>query len=99
MCGTIIAKSITSIIMKEFCLTIKKHLKPLVTPKLIKDIIKKITYSFESLHGIPYILGAIYDNHIPIITPKVDPKSYNCQKRFYSTLTQGIVDTKCSFWD
>jgi hypothetical protein len=77
----------------------QKHLKPLVTPKLIKDKIKKITFSFESLHEIPYILGARDGNHIPIIAPKVNPKSYNCQKRFYSTLIQGIVDTKCSFWD
>jgi hypothetical protein len=27
------------------------------------------------------------------------PKSYYCQKRFYSTLIQGIIDAKCSFWD
>jgi hypothetical protein len=83
--------------MKEFCLTIKKHLKPLVIPKLTKYKIKEINSSFESLHGIPYILGVLDGNHIPIIAPKVDPKSYNCQKGFYSTLIQGIANAKCSF--
>jgi hypothetical protein len=67
MCGAIIAKIITSIIMKEFCLIIRKYLKPLVIPKLTKDKIKEIIYSFESLHGIPYILGAIDGSHIPIV--------------------------------
>jgi hypothetical protein len=73
-------------------------LKPLVIPKLTKDKIKKIIVDFESLHGIPCTLGAI-DDHIPILTPKVDPKSYYCQKGFYFTLIQGIVDAKCNFWD
>jgi len=56
MCGEVhgIAKNTTSIIMREFCSTIKKHLKPLVIPKLTKDKIKEIIVSFESLHGIPY---------------------------------------------
>ncbi len=68
-------------------------------PKLTKDKIKKIIVGFENLHKIPYILGAINGNRIPIVAPKVDPKSYYCRKRFYSTLIQGIVDAKCNFWD
>jgi hypothetical protein len=51
------------------------------------------------LHGIPYILGAMDGSHIPIVAPKVDPKSYHCQKGFYSTLFQGIIDAICGFWD
>jgi hypothetical protein len=80
MCGEVhgIAKSTTSIIVREFCSTIKKHLKPLEIPKLTKDNIKEITISFKSLHGIPYILGAIDGSHIPIVALKVDPKSYYC---------------------
>jgi hypothetical protein len=43
MCGEVygIVKNTTSIIMREFCSTIRKHLKPLVTPKLTRDNIKK----------------------------------------------------------
>jgi len=74
-------------------------LKPLVIPKLIKDKIKKIISSFESLHGIPIILVAIDGSYIPIVPPKVDAKSYDYQKGFYSTLIQGIVDAKYNFWD
>jgi hypothetical protein len=92
-----IAKSTTSIIMREFCITIKNHLEPLVIPKFTKKLFKEITSSFERLHGIPYILGAINDSHVPIITPKKNPKSYYCRKGFYYTWIQGIVDAKCSF--
>ncbi len=71
-----IAKSAASIIERELCSTIRKHLKPLMIPKLTKDKIKKIIVGFESLHGIPYILGAIDGSHIPIVALKVDQKSY-----------------------
>jgi hypothetical protein len=99
MCGKVaeIVKNTTSIIMKEFCSTIRKHLKPLVIPKLTKDIIKEIIFGFESVHGIPYILGSIDGNHIPIVARKVDPKSYYYQKKFYSTLIQKVVNAKCRF--
>jgi hypothetical protein len=77
MCGEVygIVESMTSIIVKEFCVAIQKHLKPLVIPKLTRNKIKKITIGFECLHGIPYIIGAIDNSHVPIIAPKVDPKS------------------------
>jgi hypothetical protein len=86
-----------SITMREFCVTIRKHLKLLVTPKLTRNKIKEITISFESLHGIPYILGAIDSSHVPIIAPKVNPKLYYCRNGFYSTLIQGVVNAKFSF--
>jgi hypothetical protein len=42
MCGEVydIAENIASITVKEFCSIIKKHLKPLVIPKLTKNKIK-----------------------------------------------------------
>jgi len=78
MCGKVygIVKSTTSNIVKELFSAIKKHLKPLVIPKLIKDKIKEIIASFESLHGIPYILQAINGSHTLIVAPQVEPKSY-----------------------
>jgi hypothetical protein len=68
-----------------------------VIPKLTRNKILKITTGFECLHGTPYILSAIYGSHVPIITPKIDPKSYYCRKGFYSTLIQGAIDANCSF--
>ncbi len=101
MCGEVygIVESTKSIIVKEFCVAIRKSLKPLVILKLTRNKIKKITIGFECLHEIPYILGAIDGNHVLVIAPKVDPKSYYCQKGFYSTLIQGVIDAKCSFRD
>jgi hypothetical protein len=71
-----IVESVVSIIVREFCSTIRKHLKPLMIPKLTKDKIKEIIAGFESLHGISYILDVIYGSHIPIVAFKVDQKSY-----------------------
>jgi hypothetical protein len=77
-----IVESTTLIIMKEFCATIRKHLKTLMILKLIINKIKKITTSFESSHGIPYIRGARNHNLFSIIAPKIDTKSYYCQKGY-----------------
>jgi hypothetical protein len=71
-----------SIIVREFCVAIRKHLKPLVIPKLTKNKIKEITTSFECSYEIPYILGAMNGSHVPIISPKVDPKIILLSKRF-----------------
>ncbi len=82
MCGKVygIAESTTSIIVRKFCVIVKKHLKPLVIPKSTRNKIKEITIGFKHLHGISYILGAMDGSHAPIIAPKVDPKSYYCWK-------------------
>ncbi len=87
-----------SIIVREFCVAIRKHLKPLVIHKMTKNKIKEIITRFERLHGIPYILCVINGGHVLIIALKVNPKSYYCQKDFYSTLIQGVIGAKCSFW-
>jgi hypothetical protein len=66
-----IPKNMASIIMREFCVAIRKHLQPLVIPmvipKLTRNKIKEITTNFECLHGIPYIPCAIDGSHVPII--------------------------------
>jgi len=93
-----IVKGMAFILMIEFCATIKKHLKPLIIPKLTRNKIKYISASLSSLHKIPYILNAINRNHIVIIAPKIYPKSYYYCKGFYSTLIQGIVNANCNFW-
>jgi len=60
---------------------------------------KQIAAKFESLHGIPYILGAIDGSHISIIAPSIDCASHYCRKGFYSVLLQVEVDCQCKFWD
>jgi hypothetical protein len=66
--------------------------------KLTRNMIKEITIGFKSLHKIPYILGPINGSHMLIVAPKVDPKSYCCQKGFYSTLIQGLCRCKMQFF-
>ncbi|HYP42886.1 MAG TPA: transposase family protein [Candidatus Nitrosocosmicus sp.] len=58
-----------------------------------------IASEFEEVQGISYVIGAVDGSHIPIIAPKIDPASYYCRKGFYSALLQGVVNSKCLFWD
>ena len=60
---------------------------------------KKIAIEFEALYGILFIIGTIDGSHISIIASIYDPVSYYCQKGFYSCLLQGVVNSKCKFWD
>ena len=94
-----LGESTTSIIMKECCEAIRILLKPLVFKRPTLIWMKKVTAEFEALDGIPLIIGAIDGSHIPIIAPSNDPVSYYCGKGFYSYLIQGVVDSKCKFWD
>ena len=94
-----IHESTPSIIVREFCAAIKKHLKPLVIEKQFKTTLSRIAAEFEELRGLPYVIGAVDGSHIPIIASPIDPTSYYCRKGFYSALLQGVVDSKCKFWD
>ncbi len=94
-----IGESTTSKIVRDCCEAIRIYLRPLVFKKPTLIRMKKIASEFEALHGIPLILGAIDGSHIPIIAPPHDPTSYYCRKGFYSCLLQGVVDSKCKFWD
>ena len=94
-----LGESTTSIIVRECCEAIRILLKPLVFKRPTLVWMKKIDAEFEALHGIPLIIGAIDGSHIPIIAPSNNPVSYHWRKGFYSSLLQGVVDSKCKFWD
>ena len=78
MCGELygVHKSTASRIVREFCIAVRKHLKPLVIRKQTEETLRKIAADFEELHHIPYVMGAVDGSHIPIIAPKVDPTYY-----------------------
>jgi hypothetical protein len=50
----------------------------------MRDISKK----FEALHGIPYVVGAIDRNHIPIVAPSEHITEYYNRKGFLLVLPQ-----------
>ena len=59
--------STTSVIVRECCKAIKDHLLPIVIEKSTPENMKRRAVEFESLHGIPYVIGAIDGSHIPIV--------------------------------
>ena len=60
---------------------------------------RDISSKFQSLHGIPWIAGAIDGSHIPIISSSEHAADYYNRKGFHSVLLQGVVDHSCCFWD
>ena len=91
--------STTSVIVRECCKAIKDHLLPIVIEKSTPKNMKRRAVEFESLHGIPYVIGAIDGSHILIVAPSKDSPEYYCRKGFYSCILQGVVDVQCKFWD
>jgi hypothetical protein len=77
-----IHENTASIIVREFCATIEKHLISLVIDKQSRITLNGITIKFEELRGLSYVIGAVDGSHIPIIAPPVNPTSY------YSALLQ-----------
>ena len=94
-----INESIVSIIVRELCTTIDRHLKPLVIGKQSAHTLMSMAAKFEALKGTPYVIGAVDGCHIPIIALHKNPTSYYCRKGYYSVFLRGIVDNKCRFWD
>ena len=60
---------------------------------------EKYASEFESLHGIPFVVGAVDGSHIPIVAPRFHAADYYNRKGFHSVLLQGVVSSKCLFWD
>lgn len=59
----------------------------------------KFAREFEDIHGIPYVVGAVDGSHIPIVAPSLHAADYYNRKGFHSILLQGVVSSKCLFWD
>ena len=68
--------------MRECYEAIRILLKPLVFKRPTLVWMKKIAVEFETLHGIPLIIGAIDGSHIPIIAPSNDLVSYIAERDF-----------------
>ena len=54
----------------------------------------KVTYDFEDLHGIPYVLEAIDKSLIRVITP-----SWDCRRKIFLALFEGVVAAQCKFFN
>jgi hypothetical protein len=92
-------ESTTFLIIKDFCATIKNHLKLLVIGALKMNSIRRMAYEFEKLQGILYVFEIVNGSHILIIASLINLTSYYCQKGLYPTLLHNVVDAKRKFWD
>ncbi len=64
-------------IVRDFCTTIREHLKPLVIKRLTSSM-RRMANEFEVVQGVHYFFKVIDGSHIPIIAPCIDLASYYC---------------------
>uniref|UniRef100_A0A5B6YNX6 DDE Tnp4 domain-containing protein n=1 Tax=Davidia involucrata TaxID=16924 RepID=A0A5B6YNX6_DAVIN len=90
----------------EVCSAIRSVLMPKYLQWPDEDASRKIKNEFESISGIPSVVGSMYTTHIPIIAPKISVAAYfnrrhteRNQKTSYSITVQGVVDPKGVFTD
>ena len=66
-------------------------------PSLVRFRI--LIQNFQTLHVVLHDIGIIDGSHIPILAHVIEGEFFCYSKLFHSALLQGIVDTKCVFWD
>lgn len=55
----------------------------------------KFAEKFEDIHGISYVVVAVNDSHVPIVTYSLHTVDYYNRKIFHSILLQVVVSSKC----
>ncbi|KAL3655737.1 hypothetical protein CASFOL_000133 [Castilleja foliolosa] len=90
----------------EVCSAIRNVLMPKYLRWPEDEAVARIKEEFESLSGIPNVVGSMYTTHIPIIAPKISVAAYfnrrhteRNQKTSYSITVQGVVDPRGVFTD
>ena len=94
-----IGLSTSQLAVSQFCVAIKKNLLKKFIEWPSPAIMKRFAQEFEDLHQIPYVVGAVDGSHIPIITPRLHAADYYNRRGFHSIMLQGVVSSKCLFWD
>ncbi|KAE9587890.1 putative harbinger transposase-derived nuclease domain-containing protein [Lupinus albus] len=90
----------------EVCTAIKSVLMPKYLQWPDEVFLRKMKGEFESISGIPNVVGSMYTSHVPIIAPKISVGAYfnkrhteRNQKTCYSITIQGVVDPRGVFTD
>ena len=85
--------------VSQFCFAIKIHLLKKFIKWPTPTIMAKYAREFQELHQIPFVVGAVDGSHIPIVAPRLHAADYYNRKGFHSVLLEGVVCSKCIFWD
>lgn len=90
----------------EVCSAIRNVLMPKYLLWPDDEALRRMKDEFESISGIPNVVGSMYTTHIPIIAPKISVAAYfnrrhteRNQKTSYSITVQGVVNPKGVFTD
>ncbi|KAG6591476.1 Protein ANTAGONIST OF LIKE HETEROCHROMATIN PROTEIN 1, partial [Cucurbita argyrosperma subsp. argyrosperma] len=90
----------------EVCTAIRTVLMPKHLQWPEEETLRRIKEEYESISGIPNVVGSMYTTHIPIIAPKISVAAYfnkrhteRNQKTSYSITVQGVVDPRGVFTD
>lgn len=82
--------------VKKFIYKVVKAINKILMRRHIKmpdsGEAERISTSFETISGIPQIIGCIDGSHIPIIAPEEGRKDFVNRKGWSSLVLQGVVD-------
>jgi hypothetical protein len=85
--------------VSQFCLAMKFLLLKRFIRWPSTAVMDKLAEEFQEIHQIPYVVGVVDGSHIPIVAPRLHTADYYNRKGFHSVLLQGVVSSKCIFWD
>lgn len=94
-----IGLSTSQLAVSQFTSAMKKVLLKKFIRWPSASVMDKFAQEFQNLHNIPYVVGAVDGSHIPIVAPRLHAADYYNRKGFHSVLLQGVVSSKCIFWD
>ena len=94
-----IGLSTSQLAVSQFTCVVKSALLKTYIRWPTASVMEKFADEFQDIHGIPYVVGAVDGSHIPIVAPHLYAADYYNRKDFHSVLLQGVVSSKCLFWD
>ena len=94
-----IGLSTSQLAVSQFTCAVKSALLKTYIRWPTASVMEKFSVEFQDIHGIPYVVGAVDGSHIPIVAPHLHAANYYNRKGFHSILLQGVVSSKCLFWD
>ncbi|KAF3546092.1 hypothetical protein DY000_02000494 [Brassica cretica] len=94
----------------KLVLEVCKAIKDVLMPKYLQwpddESLRSIRETYESMSGIPNVVGSMYTTHVPIIAPKISVAAYfnkrhteRNQKTSYSITIQAVVNPRGVFTD
>lgn len=94
-----IGLSSSQLAVSQFCVAVKSILLKKFIRWPSTAVMEKFANEFLGIRQIPSVVGVVDGSHIPIVAPRLHAADYYNRKGFHSILLQGVVSSRCLFWN